>query len=236
MFPDVGIQVQGESKRGNAVMAEGRDPARPWTRITGDPGHECFAFRRCLSVHANDRHDLETDHAQALAELSAPLKACTCGHCDCAPAELPSECHSTLETAINLPQALWLEQMREHEEPLKLLKAWVQEPHIDESHTWVQLYKTSPPRGVLKRLSRRLEVSLHMSCQFQGYKALSDFRTQLKRIRHWSLDYSYFFDQFWKVGLLVGSHPKTKVRLSFVLRLSRMSSGTRTERSRCVGS
>ena len=194
MFPDVGIQVHGESKRGNAVLAEGRDQTKSWTRITGDPGHECFAFRRCLSVFATDRQDLEADHAHALAELSAPLRPCVCGQCRATPPKLQKQSHEILQAATSLPQAFWLDKIKKQEGPLQALKAWLQEPHIDESPTWKELFESSPPRGVLKRLSRRIGVSLHPSCQFQGYDALSKFRAQLRRIKRWFLgSFVYWF-------------------------------------------
>lgn len=187
MFPDVGIQVEGESKLGNAVGAVGKNNRACWTRITGDPGHECFAFRRCLSVHANDRHDLEADHAQALAELSAPMKTCTCGQCDKDPTDLEEQCHTLLRAAITLPQSLWLQQVQKNNEALQPLKTWLEQAHVDRSRTWVKLFQALPPRGVVQRLGRRLGASVHASCKFQGHATLRKFRTQLRRIKKWCL-------------------------------------------------
>ena len=63
-----GASAQRPTPRGDAVS--GVVDEMELTRITGEPAHDLYAFRRCVSTAASDARDVMHDHADALARLS----------------------------------------------------------------------------------------------------------------------------------------------------------------------
>ena len=183
MYPELNVAVEANTPKGNAVRVVGRSQSSASTRIAGEPGHECFAFRRALSAGANDRRDFDADHSQNIAELSAapllqPLDTWP------SPVDLDPSANELLKCFVQQPAQVFKHRLA-GSAAAAALRSFVQQPRADEAKTWKVLFGSLPPRGVLARLARRMGVKLHQSTRFQGHRDLPAFKKQIRRTYAW---------------------------------------------------
>ena len=65
------------------------------------------------------------------------------------------------------------------------VKAFIQQPGVQDAPTWKRLFKAEPPRGTLVRIARAFDAKLHTSLGFYNYKDARAFRQKVRRIVRW---------------------------------------------------
>ena len=60
------------------------------------------------------------------------------------------------------------------------LRLFITQPHVRESRVWEQLFQSMPPRGVVARIARRLEVDLDVTEGFWSYLHRGDFINEIE--------------------------------------------------------
>ena len=90
-----------------------------------------------------------------------------------------------LKDAIALNVESWLPKARANPTAKECLVRFLQRPDVLSHQVWKETFKAWPPRGVVARMARRLEISLHTQADFYNFRTLKDFRQEIKRIRRW---------------------------------------------------
>eukprot|EP00973_Karenia_brevis_P032926 4546286-Karenia_brevis.AAC.1 len=65
------------------------------------------------------------------------------------------------------------------------LVRFLESPRVLHHKVWLEVHQALPPRGVVARMARRLEVSLHADADFYGYQTKSAFHAAIKRMKAW---------------------------------------------------
>ena len=65
-------------------------------------------------------------------------------------------------------------------EDVKGLRRFTQQPYVHKSDEWLSLFQAEPPRGVLCRIARRLDVSLSPTNGPWQYPEKQDFREEMR--------------------------------------------------------
>ena len=186
-FAEADVVVQAATPKSDAAGAVAAQRSSARTRICGDPAHSWFEFRRCLSIGACDRQDIDADYSFSIAELrEKPLSPDLLGDpVPSEPSELPESAHGLLQAAVQQTASDFQTRFAAAPAEATFLKEFLKQARVDEAATWEKLFNAMPPRGTLARLARRSHVVLHKTCAFQGYTKVAQFKQQLRRIRGW---------------------------------------------------
>ncbi|CAJ1396544.1 unnamed protein product, partial [Effrenium voratum] len=65
------------------------------------------------------------------------------------------------------------------------LRQFLQQPYVHKSDEWLKLFQSEPPRGVLSRIARRLDVALSPVNGPWQYPDKQDFRDEIARMISW---------------------------------------------------
>eukprot|EP00973_Karenia_brevis_P042242 5847809-Karenia_brevis.AAC.1 len=79
------------------------------------------------------------------------------------------------------------------------VKRFLAQPYVHKARTWCKLFGAAPPRGVVARLARRFNGSLHPSVEFYNFSDSHSFRQEVRRLMRW---YSKVRKRFrWRRGI-----------------------------------
>ena len=166
---------KGDATGATAIAQEGL------TDITGDPLHDIIAMRRSVGVLKCDTQDFIADYSDGITRLSVDPVAAD----DAAPDALADVGIALLQSAIQDSVGCFQAKIASDPGGVIALRTFLGQPNVMHSPTWKTLFKTLPPRGVVARLARRTQVSLHTTCKYNGYRTLEDFKNEMKRVRRW---------------------------------------------------
>ena len=65
------------------------------------------------------------------------------------------------------------------------VRAFPQQPNVDTSESWKDVFGATPPGGALRRVCRRLGVQLHPSLRRCNYETIAEFKKESQRIKRW---------------------------------------------------
>lgn len=103
-----GLEVGPEAgtPKSTALGASAQGWRKEWFTVSGDPEHDCIAFKRCISKKAVGRQAAVSDHVDCLHRLAAPLPPPeTEGQME---APVPKEAHALLVAALDARCNLFL--------------------------------------------------------------------------------------------------------------------------------
>jgi hypothetical protein len=163
---------------------EGGPADTPECRITGDPQHDLFALRRLVSPSCPDARDFLRDHADLMNRLSAAPPAATP---DAASGDAPALTQSAeqlLRSAIEDVGKVFKDKAAADSPAADELRGLLRSRAAVDSPVWQKLFKATPPRGTLERLSRLLSCRLHSALQ-GGWSTKAEFRAAVQTMRAW---------------------------------------------------
>ena len=94
------ISPDASQAKGTAVGARVQEWRQDWFCVTGDPEHDCIAFKRCISTKAAGRFAAVADHGDILHRLAAPMPPSDCLEPGALVA-VPLEAHALLLAALD---------------------------------------------------------------------------------------------------------------------------------------
>ena len=177
---------------------------------TGEPMHCIITARRLVCCFANDAWHFKSDYAQTINALS--LEDGPVYEASAPPPPLPEEALALLESAIvesrgDFEDIIYKKASAATQEALK---AFVSHPAVCESKLWKRRFDSVPPRGVLARLARLLDVELHANNRLHGWKSPKEFRQAVRRLQRW---YSQGRQQtMWRRGMKRGANAPDRVK------------------------
>ncbi|CAK9096691.1 unnamed protein product, partial [Durusdinium trenchii] len=131
---------------------------------------------------ACDYMDFIFDHRDLLGRLSTepcPLDLPTFSRPDMTLTDSQRDLlRAAVEGGLTLP-------VENKHEDVKGLRRFMQQPYVHKSDEWLSLFQAEPPRGVLCRIARRLDVSLSPTNGPWQYPEKQDFREEIARMRSW---------------------------------------------------
>lgn len=168
-FPEEQLLAESRTPRSDATGVVQRVDAA-CVRIAGEPMHNLFALRKVTRPACNDYHCFLNDHRDMLARLSAPAFDSAL---DVQPEPFPdltgAACRLLVAGVTGSSVALWRKALQRQPKEAEELKEMVSHPHASQSPWWRKLFGSQPPRGVLARLARHLQVDLHPTEGFHAY-------------------------------------------------------------------
>ena len=90
-----------------------------------------------------------------------------------------------LKQGVALNVEAWIANVHADAEARASLEQFLQRDDVLTCPVWKQRFQALPPRGVVARLARRLQISLSPRAGFYNFRTLQDFKREIKRIRHW---------------------------------------------------
>ena len=184
-FDQTRLATEYPTPRGDAQgkhIREGTVPAL--LKIVGDPPHDTWNARSAASPWACDYHEFCADHADMLARLSAPAAPSSAQH-GMPRMDLPPAGLALLKTGVHQHAEAFGLAVKAHETAATQLKLFIAQPHALHSPMWMEVFGAHPPRGVLARFARRLEVELDESCGFYAYRSRAEFEQEIDKMEAW---------------------------------------------------
>ena len=178
--PEFCTHVESVTPKGDAIRLVGQESRSP-TAITGDPVHDVIGMRRCVPAYANDAQDFIADYSDGIARLSGHLKPAE----DLVPEELANPGRTLLQCGVRQHVQAFATALHEDEAGSIALKRFLSQPNVCNADTWKHEFGAKPPRGVVARLARRCDVTLHSSVGFQNYHSMREFKKEMRRVRKW---------------------------------------------------
>ena len=179
-YPELATHSQSDTPRGDATGCVLRGIASPCL-IAGDPAHDTIAFRRCVPVFGNDACNINADHADVQARLSAELPD-TCGDL---PVPLAPVGFPLLRVAIRQPLPVLQAKRTDSPEADAAVREFLRQPNLARASTWHRLFRSVPPRGVFARLARHFGITLHVSVSFRNYPSQRAYTEEIDRMEKW---------------------------------------------------
>ena len=156
------------------------------TLPTGDPGHDTFGLQRATVIGANDTENLQHDHADLMSRLSvAPLPSPANPYPR--PGSLESQgARDLLLCAVQRSGDCFKRACITDPAGTAELKTFLGQAEVRESSTWRALFGVKRvPRGVVARIARRCNATLHATSQYHGYVSLKHFKAEIRCMKRW---------------------------------------------------
>ena len=185
-FPELHWRVNSNNVRVDAVGAQHVHFHDRCTLPTGHAGPGTFAPRSAPAVEANDTENLHYDHADLMSRLSvAPLPSPANPYPR--PVSLESEtARDLLLCAVQRSGDCFQRACITDPAGTAELKTFLGQPEVRESSTWRALFGVKrAPRGVVARISRRINATLHATSQYHGYVSLKQFKAEIRCMKRW---------------------------------------------------
>ena len=184
LWPELAMATRSATPKGDAIEVVRDKSARSPTAIVGEPIHTVLKARRLSSVTSNDCADFHFDMQFWADRLSAPMPD---ADEDVAPSELPvGMARQMLRDAALLPSLEAEERLREAPQDVKqALTAFIKQPAVEKSQTWVAVFGTRPGRATIARIARRLGAKTHPSMGMVNYRTLRECWRALKTLQAW---------------------------------------------------
>lgn len=90
-----------------------------------------------------------------------------------------------LKQGVALDVKAWLANVDADAQGRAILEQFLQRDDVLTHPVWKEHFQAWPPRGVVARLARRLNVSLSLRAGFYNFRTLADFKCEIKKIRRW---------------------------------------------------
>lgn len=90
-----------------------------------------------------------------------------------------------LKQGVALDVKAWLANVDADAQGGAILEQFLQRDDVLTHPVWKEHFQAWPPRGVVARLARRLNVSLSIRAGFYNFRTLADFKCEIKKIRRW---------------------------------------------------
>ena len=152
--------------------------------VTGEPMHDIINLRRAAPPAKNDYWGLVFYHIGMLNRVSAEPAEAAFRHAVGAP-ELPGGTQHLLREIVEQHREAACRAVLENPGAADALRVFLRHPGVRMSPTWVSVFGSTPPRGTLARVARRLGVQLPQSCQAWAWKSRDDFVGEARLIMRW---------------------------------------------------